>query len=220
MDIDKQNNDRKYTKNKIHIIEVQENERKRIARDLHDTVLQNLTHISHQLELSQLYMDKDILQARLELMSARQNMKTTIEEIRNIVFDLRPMSFDDLGFKETFDNIYELITRYSDFQVEFDVDDITGKSDYFLLTVYRIAREALMNALRHSGGDKIIFKCKNTGKNILLEIEDNGKGFNPESLKEKNHYGLTVIRERVALLSGTIDIISNNGTKIMVDVPL
>lgn len=218
--MNKRNNDLKYTENKIQIIEVQESERKRIARDLHDAVLQNLTHISHQLELSQLYMDKDILQAKLELLSAQKNMKTTIEEIRNIVFDLRPMSFDDLGFKETFDNFYELITRYSDVQVEFDVDDITGKSDYFLLTVYRIAREALMNALRHSGGDRIIFKCKNNGKNILLEIEDNGKGFNADDLKEKNHYGLTVIRERVDLLSGTIDIMSDNGTKIIVDIPL
>ncbi len=220
MDIHKRNNDTKYMKNKIHIIEVQEKERKRIARDLHDAVLQNLTHISHQLELSQLYMDNDILKARLELMSARQNMKATIEEIRNIVFDLRPMSFDDLGFKETFDNFYELIIRYSDFQVEFDVDDITGKSEYFLLTVYRIAREALTNALRHSGGDRITFKCKNSGDKILLEIEDNGKGFNPDNLKDKKHYGLTVIRERVELLGGTIDIMSNSGTKIMVDIPL
>jgi len=218
--MNKRNNDLKYTENKIQIIEVQESERKRIARDLHDAVLQNLTHISHQLELSQLYMDKDILQAKLELLSAQKNMKTTIEEIRNIVFDLRPMSFDDLGFKEAFDNFYELITRYSDFKVEFDVDDIRDKSDYFMLTLYRIAREAIMNAIRHSGGDSIIFKCKKYEDKIFLEIIDNGKGFNEENLKEKNHYGLNVIRERVELLGGTIDIISNKGTKIVVEIPL
>lgn len=220
MDDNKLKNDNEYSENRTHIISVQENERKRIARDLHDTVLQNLTHILHQLELSQMYMEKDSIKAKLELLSAQQNTKNAIEEIRNIVFDLRPMSFDDLGFKETFDNFYDLITRYSDFEVVFDVDDITGKSEYYLLTVYRIAREALMNALRHSGGNKIVFRCKNDGKRILLTVEDNGKGFDSSKLKEKNHYGLAVIRERVGLLDGTFQIVSDNGTKVIVDVPL
>lgn len=220
MDDNKLKNDYEYSKNRMQIISVQENERKRIARDLHDTVLQNLTHILHQVELSQMYMERDTVKAKLELLSAQQNTKNAIEEIRNIVFDLRPMSFDDLGFKETFDNFYDLITRYSDFEVVFDVDDITGKSEYYLLTVYRIAREALMNALRHSGGNKIIFRCKNDGKRILLTVEDNGKGFDSSKLKEKNHYGLAVIRERVGLLDGTFQIVSDNGTKVIVDVPL
>ena len=220
MDDNKLKNDYEYLKNRMQIISVQENERKRIARDLHDTVLQNLTHILHQVELSQMYMERDTVKAKLELLSAQQNTKNAIEEIRNIVFDLRPMSFDDLGFKETFDNFYDLITRYSDFEVVFDVDDITGKSEYYLLTIYRIAREALMNALRHSGGNKIIFRCKNDGKRILLTVEDNGKGFDSSKLKEKNHYGLAVIRERVGLLEGTFQIVSDNGTKVIVDVPL
>lgn len=220
MDINKRNNDAKYVKNRIQIIEVQENERKRIARDLHDTVLQNLTHILHQVELSQLYMDNDVFKAKLELLSASKNMKTVIEEIRNIVFDLRPMSFDDLGFKESFENFFDLIKRYSDFDVKYHVDEITGKSEYFLLTIYRISREALMNAIRHSGGDKIIFKCTNNGERVLLEIEDNGKGFDLSAIKEKNHYGLSVIRERVDLLGGTIQILSDSGTKILVDIPL
>lgn len=220
MDDNKLKSDYEYSENRMHIISVQENERKRIARDLHDTVLQNLTHILHQVELSQMYMERDTVKAKLELLSAQQNTKNAIEEIRNIVFDLRPMSFDDLGFKETFDNFYDLITRYSDFEVVFDVDDITGKSEYYLLTVYRIAREALMNALRHSGGNKIVFRCKNDGKRILLTVEDNGKGFDSSKLKEKNHYGLAVIRERVGLLEGTFQIVSDNGTKVIVDVPL
>ena len=220
MNDNKLKNDNEYSENRMHIISVQENERKRIARDLHDTVLQNLTHILHQVELSQMYMERDTVKAKLELLSAQQNTKNAIEEIRNIVFDLRPMSFDDLGFKETFDNFYDLITRYSDFEVVFDVDDITGKSEYYLLTVYRIAREALMNALRHSGGNKIVFRCKNDGKRILLTVEDNGKGFDSFELKKKNHYGLAVIRERVGLLDGTFQIISDNGTKVIVDVPL
>ena len=220
MDINKQDIDKKYAENRIQIIDIQENERKRISRDLHDTVLQNLTHILHQAELSQMYLDRDLLQAKLEMMSMQKNLRSTIEEIRNLVFDLRPMSFDDLGFKETFDNFYDIITRYSDIDIKFDVDDITGKSEYFMITVYRIAREAIVNALRHSGGNKIVFRCKNTGERVLLTIEDNGKGFSSNDTKEKNHYGLTVIKERVDLLKGTFQILSDNGTKIIIDIPL
>lgn len=213
------NNDKIYSKNQEQIVVIQENERKRIARDLHDATLQNLTHVLHQVELSQMYMDRDIVQAKLELLSVQKNLKSTIDEIRNIVFDLRPMSFDDLGLKETFDNFYDLITKYSDFEVEFHVDDINGQSEYFLLSIYRIAREALMNALRHSGGDKVIFHCKDKGNSVLLIIEDNGIGFNFEDTKEKNHYGLCVIRDRVNVLGGTLQINTDNGTKIVVEIP-
>ena len=67
MDDNKLKSDYEYSENRMHIISVQENERKRIARDLHDTVLQNLTHILHQVELSQMYMERDTVKAKLEL---------------------------------------------------------------------------------------------------------------------------------------------------------
>ena len=73
-----QNNDNKYTENQLQIIEVQENERKRIARDLHDTTLQDLTHIIHQIELGEMQMEKDSVGAKFELISARQNLKKVI----------------------------------------------------------------------------------------------------------------------------------------------
>lgn len=85
--------------NNLTIFKVQEEERQRIARDLHDTSLQNLTHLIHKIELSSLYIDKDPIQAKLELSIVEKSLRKTIEEIRNIIYDLRPMSFDDLGLK-------------------------------------------------------------------------------------------------------------------------
>lgn len=214
-----QNNDNKYTENQLQIIEVQENERKRIARDLHDTTLQDLTHIIHQIELSEMHMEKDSVGAKIELISARQNLKKVISDIRNLIFDLRPMSFDDLGLKETFEYFIDIIKSYSTFDVIAEIDDIDG-SEYFLLSVYRIAREALMNALKHSGGNQIIFICKENKNSLDIIVEDNGKGFLQEDLKKINHYGLDVMKERVNLLNGTINFSYEKGTKVIVNIPV
>ena len=152
-------------------------------------------------------------------MSARQNLKNVISEIRNLIFDLRPMSFDDLGLKETFENFIDIIKSYSHFEIISEIDDIKG-SDYFLISVYRIAREALVNALKHSGGNKIYFVCKENGDSLKILIEDNGQGFIQDNLQKNNHYGLDVMKERVALLKGTLDIIFDEGTKVIVNIPV
>jgi two-component system sensor histidine kinase DegS len=213
------NNDDLNSENRLQIIDVQENERKRIARDLHDTTLQSITHVIHQIELSELQMDKDPVGVKLELMSARQNLKNVISEIRNLIFDLRPMSFDDLGLKETFENFIDIIKVYSHFEVTSEIDDIEG-NDYLLISVYRIAREALMNALKHSGGNKIHFVCKESKNTLDIIVEDNGCGFSEENLQNCNHYGLDVMKERVNLLKGSMKIIFDNGTKIVVNIPV
>ena len=85
----------------LSVLDVQEKERQRIARDLHDSSLQNLTHLVHKVELSSLYIDQDPIKAKLELATVEQGLRKVIDDIRNRIYDLRPMSFDDLGLKET-----------------------------------------------------------------------------------------------------------------------
>lgn len=214
-----QDNDYKYTEKQLQIIEIQENERKRIARDLHDTTLQNLAHVIHQIELGEIKMEQDIVGAKLELISARQNLKNVISEIRNLIFDLRPMSFDDLGLKETFENFIDIVKTYSKFEIISDIDEIDG-SEYLLLSIYRIAREALMNALNHSGGNQIIFSCKENKDSLNIIVEDNGKGFSQKDMEKSNHYGLDVMKERVEILKGTMNISFEKGTKVVVNIPV
>ena len=86
-------------KKKELVFEIQELDRRRIARDLHDTSLQNLSHLIHKLELVSMYMDKDMIRAKLELASVSKNINHIIDEIRMVIYDLRPMVFDDLGLK-------------------------------------------------------------------------------------------------------------------------
>ncbi len=219
--LDIYNNDNFITDNRELIISVQENERQRIARDLHDASLQTLTHMVHQLELCDLYIDQDTTKAKFELMSIRKNLKTVIEEIRYIIFDLHPMSFEDLGLKQTYETFFDILKSYSSFEFDTTIDDIKNYSNYLLLSVYRIGRECVMNSIRHSKGTKIIFKCVKENDMVYLLIEDNGIGFSKEDVcTKKVHYGLNVIEERVKILNGSIHIESSKGTKINIRIPL
>lgn len=214
-------NDNKYLDNRQVIISVQENERQRIARDLHDASLQTLTHMVHQLELCELYMDNDISKAKLEILSIQKNLKTVMDEIRNVIFDLRPMSFDDLGLKQSYENFFDTLKKYCNIEFDVVVDDIKKTDDYFLLSIYRIGRECIMNSIRHSKATKLVFRCIEKDNNINMYIEDNGIGFSEKNvLEKKNHYGLTVIYERVGILNGSIHIDSTQGTKIEITIPI
>ena len=88
----------------LKILDIQEKERQRIARELHDSSVQNLTHLIHTIELSSMFIDQDPIRAKLELETCMNNLKTTIHEMRETIFNLRPMSFDDLGFVQCIDD--------------------------------------------------------------------------------------------------------------------
>ena len=215
------NNDGKNLK----VLDVQEKDRQRIARDLHDTSLQNLAHLIHKIELTSLYIDKDKIQAKLELESISFNLRAIIDEIRNTIFDLRPMHFDDFGLKETFEGFFKKLKDHNptyDFITE--VDDIKCNNEIIMLTIYRIVQEACNNAVKHSNGNIVHIKiCQNQNICNIL-IEDNGCGFDLEKVSKKNdnHYGIEILRERVQLLGGDIyySSVIDKGTEIMISVPL
>ena len=200
----------KKTKGNLHLIilDMQEKERGRIARELHDSSIQNLTHLIHGLELSSLYIDKDPIQAKLELESCSQTLKKAIDEIRDTVFDLRPMSFDDLGFNQCIENLIDsLKTQNPEFTFISDVDIFDTKVEkdqknyqLFLVSVYRIVHEALLNAVKHSKGSKVELSIKKTDDHLIIKVIDNGKGFIKEDgCPADKHFGISVMQERVFL---------------------
>ena len=204
------------------VLDMQECERQRIARDLHDTSLQNLAHLVHKIELASMYIDKDPLQAKLELVTVNKNLKTIIEEIRNTIFDLRPMSFDDLGLKESFERLfYKLKELNPAFEFDIQIEEIKSDNDLILLNIFRIVQEAGLNAIKHSEATKINVVVKQEGNTCKILVSDNGIGFTEESI-EDNHFGISIMKERVRLLSGNININSteSDGTEIRINIPL
>lgn len=223
-----------FNETRFKIIDVQEKERQRIARELHDSTVQNLTHLIHRIELSSMFIDQDTVRSKLELESCIKILKTSIEEIRETIFNLRPMSFDDLGFKQCIENLIANIKlNYRNCIVElnvFDLDQYDWKIknkksiNLFLVTVYRIIQEAISNIIKHSEADKIILEIKCIDANCIINIKDNGKGFSVEDTLEQNekHFGLSDMQDRVNILNGSIDIISEcgQGTELKIEIPL
>lgn len=208
------------------IFDIQEKERQRISRDLHDSSLQNLTHSIHKLELASLYIDKDPIQAKLEIAEISKDIKGVIEEIRNTIFDLRPMQFDDLGLKESVEQLIEKIRKDNSINIKCDIDDnISSNDKNILLTIFRIIQECVNNAIKHSNGSLIELKIKNKADCFDIVISDNGEGFDVNEIfteKAKRHFGLMILEERVNILNGTINIESEieKGTKVHVQLPL
>lgn len=210
--------------NDLSILKIQEKERQRIAMELHDTSLQTLAHVIHQVELANMYMDRDIVKSKLELAEVKQNIKIVIQEIRDTIFDLRPMSFEDLGIVETIQRFVDHVDKNHSFRIHTDIQDIDTTYYIILTNVYWIIQECISNAVKHSDGDEIYLKCFSKDKICYIEIKDNGKGFvyGEYEKDDQRHFGLSMVKERVEILGGEIHISSviNKGTKITVEIPL
>lgn len=206
----------------LTVLNIQEEDRQRIARDLHDTSLQNLAHLIHRIELSSLYIDEDPIKAKLELSVVNNVLRKTIDEIRNTIFDLRPMTFDDLGLKASLERLLVNLNENQRYIIDTDIDDVSCENNLILVSVYRVVQECLNNIDKHADAEKIIFSCKNNGNKCAISIQDDGKGFDMDKSPEGKHFGLTLMKERIKLINGKIQISSkeNKGTCIQIEVPL
>lgn len=216
------------------ILEMQEKDRQRIARELHDSSVQNLTHLIHMIELSSMFIDKDPIRAKLELENCIKIIKSTVDEIREIIFNFRPMSFDDLGLKQCIENfITDSKRKYKNCEIEYHISNFTDvkwknenkqEINLFLLSIYRIIQEIINNALKHSDADKIILLVGIKSNKCYININDNGKGFkfDNKSEQEEKHFGLSIMKERINLLHGNISINTDieKGTEINIEIPL
>ncbi len=213
----------KQEKNSLTVLHVQEEDRQRISRELHDTSLQNLAYLIHKIELCNLYIDEDPTKAKLELSVVSSKMKEVIAEIRKIIFHLRPMNFDDLGFKAALERFLANVNEDRQYEMDVDIDDISCENNFILLNVYRLIQEGIVNICKHAEAEKIIFHCKMSGNQCIVDIADDGKGFYvADVIKDDRHFGLSLMKERAEILNGTISISSSDkdGTKIHIEIPL
>ena len=207
----------------LALLSVQEDERRRIAMELHDTALQNLAYIVHKVELSSKYIDVDSERAKKELLLVNNSIRSVIEEIRNTIYDLRPMVFDDLGFKAACERLIQKVNENRNYYIVADIDDIQLSSTIIMTNVYRILQESLQNIAKHaSNATKIKIQC-NYFHNILhIYVADNGDGFNTDEVMklDSNHFGLKGIKERVEMLGGTFSIISGKDKGTIIDISI
>lgn len=200
-----------------------ENERARIAHELHDTIIQNLVHTIYQSELALHYIDEDPIKAKLELAALSKNIKETITDARNILYELKPMAITDLGFKETLDEYILYLKSFSDIKFTCEIEDrLDALSDNERLVIYRIIQEACNNILKHSAASHAEINIKKYKDNFYkVSVDDDGIGCNKEELCKMHHYGLSIMEERVKMIHGSIEMHSNlnQGFHITVIIP-
>ncbi|MDK2919873.1 MAG: two-component system, NarL family, sensor histidine kinase DegS [Candidatus Petromonas sp.] len=211
----------------IKIIKAQEQERQRVSKEIHDGPAQTMANIVLKAELCDRLIDLDIEKAKNELNTLKGVVRESLKDIRKIIYDLMPMSLDDLGLIPT---IQRLILNFEE-ETKISVDFVVNnkgeiKESIIQLTIFRIVQEALNNIKKHSKAQNVVIRINIGTEKIYLKIIDDGIGFNVgekvDSFNTKSGFGLYSIRERVDLLKGKIEIDSElgKGTKINVIVPL
>lgn len=203
------------------LIHAQEEERRRIARDLHDSVGQSLTSLMVGLKLlNQSQNGAGLPQQTTEL---RQIAGETLEEVRLLSRQLRPSVLDDLGLAAALERYTADFTeRFPDLTVDLHSDLPARLPPPVETSLYRIVQEAMTNAARHSGGGTLSVLLTQRNSRVQAIIEDDGHGFNPDTARRNgNSVGLHSMAERAELLGGTLKIESGqDGTTVYVEAPL
>jgi len=213
---------------RIKLLETQENERQRISRELHDSTVQNLTSIIHKTELCSKLIDMDPIRCKLELTMISRTIRDIINDTRQMIYNLRPMSFDDIGLEVTIERAIDKIKNDKLCNIGFTVEGESYKIKPVVgITLLRIIQEACNNAIKYAKADIISVKLIYEDDAVIISVEDDGKGFDVENMdvstrNDNSGFGLSMMKERVYLLSGEIEITSdiNVGTKIQVKVPI
>jgi two-component system NarL family sensor kinase len=208
-------------------IEAQEAERRRIARDLHDSVNQLLSTVTFRLGMIAEHLSGGNREATEELAKAKILLAKGIEEIHRISEGLRPSELDSLGLVPAVRSLCHEFEEKGSLTLNLDID-VTCKRlpDPIELTVYRIIQEALNNIEKHSGASRANLHLKQNGSCLKLVIHDNGRGLQsaPEKGKtsKKGGMGFLNMRERATFLGGAFSIRSTpeKGTEIEVQIPL
>jgi signal transduction histidine kinase len=187
-------------------------ERNRLALELHDAVSQKLFGLALGAESALTLLERDPTAAREQLLKLQALAQAARDELRSLVFELRPPDLERDGLAGTLRKHVEVLRRLQQREIELDVDGELAADPARDGDVLRIAQEALQNALRHAQAEHVKVRLSGDDRRLLLEIEDDGVGFEPdEAALRSRRLGLTSMEERARRLHGRLDIRSAAG---------
>ncbi|WP_150270534.1 sensor histidine kinase [Paenibacillus tepidiphilus] len=210
----------------LKIILAQEEERKRIAREIHDGPAQMLANLVLRTEIvERMLVKQEFGLVQDEVIDLKGQVRGSLEEMRKVIFNLRPMALDDLGLIPTlrkYVHDYEEKTKIrTSFETRGKEHRLTSAME---AAVYRLVQEALSNAAKHAYPSYVLVEITYQAQLIKIVVKDNGVGFNIKKISEQTNresFGLVGMRERVELLEGRMEIQSaeNQGTTIIIHIP-
>jgi two-component system sensor histidine kinase UhpB len=199
----------------------QEEERRRLARELHDDTIQSLIALKQRVQLAQMNpTNGSTTQSFTEL---EELTEKTIDNLRRVTRALRPIYLEDLGLLAALEMLTREVSQIAGIQVKFSASGVEQRlSPKVELALYRIAQEALSNMARHAEASRASVNLTFNPETVLLEVEDNGRGFavpkSPAEFTPKGHYGLLGLFERAELIDAELRIESavGQGTRVTV----
>lgn len=204
-----------------------ETERNRIARDIHDTVAQSLFGIIYSLDACVTMLPQRADDVKKELIELRALANSAHEEVRRSIFNLWPSALTIELFMADLSNYISSCCRPRSFSIIFNHHgDFNSLPSGLRRAIYRMAQEALANSARYSGADSARLCLTIAGREVFLDISDQGKGFDPtvalSRSQSREHFGLQGMQERARALGGDCEIASqtNNGARIMINLPI
>ncbi len=208
----------------LKIIGAQEEEKKRLSREIHDGPAQMMANVMMRSDLvERIYKERGAKEAFEEIRNLKVMVRSALYEVRRIIYDLRPMALDDLGLIPTLKKYLKTIEEYHEStKIEFaTIGKETRLPSKYEVALFRLVQESVQNALKHAEASNIAVKVELRRDQIIVLVKDNGKGFDKNQKKEES-FGLIGMRERVQLLDGeiTIDSKLGIGTIVMINVPI
>jgi PAS domain S-box-containing protein len=205
------------------LFQSQEEERRRIARELHDESGQSLTAVKLTLERLEQTVPSQEKALRKEIGEIIMMVRRTSSEIRHLAYHLHPTLLSDLGLEPALDLYFKEIKNHTGHNIEFSMVGFDHRLDADMETVfYRFSQETLTNALKHSGSDNFRLSIIKSYPKIIFRAEDDGIGFDTQIIgTDKRNLGLLGMRERTSLLGGTFQLRSKpgEGTRIRIEIP-
>jgi two-component system sensor histidine kinase DegS len=205
------------------IIQAQEAERQRLSRQMHDGPAQALSNFILQTEIAMRLFEIDPIKAKEELESLKQSATQAFQKVRDFIFELRPLMLDDLGLAPTVRRYIDAMRTMPGTSVQFSLTGMERRLEPYLeVMVFRAIQELVGNALRHSQASEVRVLLDLGDTALKVMIEDNGKGFDPQILKERSNMGIKIIRDRVEMLGGDFELNTHigEGTRISLTIPL
>jgi signal transduction histidine kinase len=209
------------------VTEGQETERTRLARELHDGPVQELIALGQRAEMAQRLLERGQYERAQQLLTELLDMeRETVQELRRLIGALRPIYLEDLGLVPALEMLIQQGAIRTDAEIRLekgaDLDRLPPEVE---LAAYRIAQEALNNAIQHAQAHHILVHVNHQERALILSVTDDGVGFDlppqPDLLTHAGHFGLLGMRERATLLGGTlqIDTVPGKGTRLIARLP-
>ena len=212
----------------LRILKAQEDERKRVAREIHDGPAQSMSNVVLKAEICEKLIDVDLIKAKGELQNLKKIVRNSLHDVRKIIYNLRPMSLDDLGLIPTLQRHATTFQDETGILVTFRTKGVFETVKPLIsLTVFRIVQEAINNVFKHANAQNVVIVLEFSNDQIKLFIYDDGNGFDIEEFNARNKdmdsgFGLLSIKERLELLDGEFDFFSEigKGTRMNITIPL